>query len=1227
MTGINTSSNAVICDVFVLLCGLLVLLCCAETTTTALPISLVEELKNRCPSLDPHIHENTILAGGRKAGTYTIIKNVTDSAACVEACCNNSNCHVALLHDKLCFSVQCKNTKSCQLTPRTGTSLVVVRNINSGGSGEEAEWVEKPKSNATHMESKIEKTDPLIQENNSPNAANRSLPYTGDMRCEYGLRECGNNEACIPLGSRRKDGLCHCVESYHRDPKTGECIQNTTTSINSSDKVSSTPSPATNGNTSMTSPVPLATSTIATPVTDLLSTQAPSVSSNKPVERLVVSINNKTVYLPAGSNYYEKSVTLSAYAIGGTSDMRYDWSVLQQPDSVDGGSITDSSSQTITLSHLSQGVYVFQVEVTADGVQGRAVANVTVKPAKRINQPPKAVISSPSHQIKLPNSGVIIDGSASTDDDGIESYHWEMVTVPLGYNPPDKSGPTLQLTDLVPGNYTIMLRVKDKEGLEGTAQSTLNVIKETDYPPTANAGGDKIIYLPQTETILYGNSSTDDHGIAEWEWTKGPKDSGKAVDMQDTRTPFLRLSNLEEGHYQFILRVTDSIGQSSNTSVYVYVQKPNLSAPKASAGDDRQLVLPNTSIVLDGTHSSDTSLSTHWLWKQYSGPNMAQFSRTDAAKVNVTGLTKGKYVFGLTVWSGEDSLKNTTDNVTVTVIQDKNVVPVASAGGDQSVTLPVSVVVVDGSGSTDDVAVSRWLWERDPASLAAGTVINGSNTSPILMFSDVVAGRYVWKLTVWDDQGASSSDTVSIIVKEGKRHLDEVEVVVGGDIGSLSYSQLTTLLQKFELFLHTAESAATTHLIALSGRPHSGRVSVTFLVYAGNEVMKGTRVVSLLRHHMLTDSSELLDLPLLSVDTIVCQNNCSGHGECVSASRECRCHTWWMESFTRRHMGDGLQNCDWSVVYVFVTLCMAVVMAGLVLWGSAHLIATKFGNSARPRRKPPRYSPLDGHDEGIKRSLLDSGSESDTEILFDTRKMKHRSDKPKNGYVKTSRIRTFAVFLYLFLASRKKKASCVPKDEQSFGIYFSYRTTTTTTTPLRHRQQQQQQPLHFATDNNNNHHSTSPQTTTTTTPLRHRQQQQQQPPLHLSIVSFGWTTVAPLTGTLACGVIFILLATTHNILVMFTVTSQGRPPFRMTHILMVRQTININFNTCSSQHLLLISSLAHLITCSSHHLLISSPAHHITCSSHHSLISSLANLNTCSSHHLLISSPAHLITC
>nr|XP_053633342.1 dyslexia-associated protein KIAA0319 homolog [Cherax quadricarinatus] len=84
----------------------------------------------------------------------------------------------------------------------------------------------------------------------------------------------------------------------------------------------------------------------------------------------------------------------------------------------------------------------------------------------------------------------------------IVSYHGEMVTAPLGYKLPDQTGPTLQLTDLIPGSYRIMLRVKDKEGLEGNETTVVNVIKETDYPPTANAGGDQIVYLPQVPSDL-----------------------------------------------------------------------------------------------------------------------------------------------------------------------------------------------------------------------------------------------------------------------------------------------------------------------------------------------------------------------------------------------------------------------------------------------------------------------------------------------------------------------------------------------------------------------------------------------------------------------------------------------------------------------------------------------------------------------------------------------------
>ncbi|KAK8381835.1 hypothetical protein O3P69_015097 [Scylla paramamosain] len=971
----NHRASANLTAVVTLLSLALIALPCASHSLDSI---LVKALHLSCPQLDPEVHHGLGVAEDITE-KREVVGSAQDLNACVSACCSRAKCGIAVLQGEVCLALECHSIDACHLRSASGSLAVVVQPAG------DADWVLPPSTNETHVESK---------EDVKINRTARLM----DLRCEIGLNDCGQHGVCEPLGDHHKNGHCRCKGGYYWEAAVGDCVVNSTGNSSAEGIHATTPT------LSNTFALPNTSSAPQTPPPEK------NTSSKPQVEKLVVNINNKTVELAEGSSIYESKVTLSAYAIGGDSDCKYEWMLLQRPKSDDTGSVSDLRSQTITLMHLSQGVYVFKVEVTAAGAHGEAVGNVTVKPAQHTNQPPKAIIVAPSQAIKLPTSGVIIDGSASTDDDGIESFAWEVVTAPLGYKlkNSEQASPTLQLTDLIAGNYTIMLRVKDKEGLEGNATTLLTVIKETDYPPTANAGGDQIIYLPQTETILYGNMSTDDHGIEEWEWTKGPKDSGKAVDMQDTRTAFLHLSNLEEGHYQFILRVTDGLHQSSNTSVSVYVQQPNLAAPKANAGPDVQIVLPNTTVLLDGTGSTDTSLSTHWLWIQVSGPSVVHLATPDQPQTYAVGLTKGEYQFQLTVWTGDEPGKNTSDLVAVTVRQDHNVAPTANAGGDFSVTLPVSAVVVDGSKSTDDVAVTKWLWQRDATSLAAGQIINSSDHSPVLMFTGVVAGRYVWRLTVWDDQGASSSDTVSIIVNKGPHHLDEVTVVVGADLGTLSTLQLSTLLQKMELFLHTADRVVTIHLISLTGLPHSGQVSVTFVAQTGKDVVPGVEVVATLHHQVLLDSSELLDLPLLSVDTVVCQNNCSGHGECVEASRECHCHTWWMESFFRRHLGDGMQNCDWSVIYVFVIICMVVLVLGLVVWGMAVLVGRRLVGNSRTRRKPLRYSLLSAHDESMKCNLLDSASESnsDVEIHFDSRMMKHKAEKSRNGYHKLPRIRT-----------------------------------------------------------------------------------------------------------------------------------------------------------------------------------------------------------------------------
>lgn len=57
--------------------------------------------------------------------------------------------------------------------------------------------------------------------------------------------------------------------------------------------------------------------------------------------------------------------------------------------------------------------------------------------------------------------------------------------------------------------------------------------------------------------------------------------------MQDTRTPYLKLSNLEEGMYTFVLKVTDSSDQSSEAEVHVFVKPPSNEPPEANAGRDQ----------------------------------------------------------------------------------------------------------------------------------------------------------------------------------------------------------------------------------------------------------------------------------------------------------------------------------------------------------------------------------------------------------------------------------------------------------------------------------------------------------------------------------------------------------------------------------------------------------------------------------------------------------------
>lgn len=183
-------------------------------------------------------------------------------------------------------------------------------------------------------------------------------------------------------------------------------------------------------------------------------------------------------------------------------------------------------------------------------------------------------------------------------------------------------------------------------------------------------GADVILFLPHNNVTLNGSQSTDDREIVAWEWTKDSSDVSKAVDMQNTRTPYLELSNLEEGIYAFELKVTDASNQSSTAKVHVFVKAPTNLPPVAQAGQNSTINLPRTWATLNGSQSTDDIKIVAYQWKQISGPTSANILNSNESIANATGMTIGSYLFELSVV--DENKNNASDKVLVTVVQGMN---------------------------------------------------------------------------------------------------------------------------------------------------------------------------------------------------------------------------------------------------------------------------------------------------------------------------------------------------------------------------------------------------------------------------------------------------------------------------------------------------------------------------------------------------------------------------
>jgi PKD repeat protein len=204
----------------------------------------------------------------------------------------------------------------------------------------------------------------------------------------------------------------------------------------------------------------------------------------------------------------------------------------------------------------------FELTVTDEGGLSNTdscVVNITWQ-----NQPPTAVVN-PDFMDATEGTSVTLNGSASTDsDDGISSYQWTQVEgdpVSLANASSSEASFTAPQGGSLGKNLKFKLTVKDKGGLQGTADSSVYVMPDqiSTNPPAADFS-----YTVGKKVVTFKDHSTDSGGtIVSWLWDFG---DGQTSTMQNPNHRYIKFVN-----YTVTLTVTDNNGGTDSTSATVTV--------------------------------------------------------------------------------------------------------------------------------------------------------------------------------------------------------------------------------------------------------------------------------------------------------------------------------------------------------------------------------------------------------------------------------------------------------------------------------------------------------------------------------------------------------------------------------------------------------------------------------------------------------------------------------
>jgi len=295
------------------------------------------------------------------------------------------------------------------------------------------------------------------------------------------------------------------------------------------------------------------------------------------------------------------------------------------------------------------------------------------------------------------------------------------------------------------GSYNVTVILEDDDG--GTCTDTFMVEVHFNTPPVADAGGPYTVTEGSTLTLDGSSSSDSENNIVSWEW-----DFDNDGTYNDANGPTPTITFMDNGSFNIGLIVTDTYGESSIDTATITVASV---APTVDAGQD-QAVDEGALVSLSGSYSDPGSNDTHsFLW-EVSADNGQVIADGTGEDFSFTPYDNGLYTATFTV--ADDDGASTSDTLTVTV---SNVAPSVAAGSDQTVdegaVVSLTSTFTDAGSADTHTAVVDWGDGETTAVDPAASPISEDH-----VYAD--NGTYTVTLSVSDDDGASTSDTLTITV-------------------------------------------------------------------------------------------------------------------------------------------------------------------------------------------------------------------------------------------------------------------------------------------------------------------------------------------------------------------------------------------------------------------------------------------------------------------------------